>query len=118
MNIETLKQLIETEAQRVNSVADFKLQVFRLLDLYEHDKPFVPTPGFIIQSEPDEVMYGQICPCNPKNGGSGICGCIMGDKMVPNPKKYTYPVSNWGTTTNLQNPYSSTAEWIKPNSTK
>ena len=38
---------------------------------------------------PDEVPYGEICSCNPKNGGSGICGCIMGSKMVPNPKKYS-----------------------------
>jgi hypothetical protein len=38
--------------------------------------------------EPDEVPYGQICSCNPSNGGSGICGCIMGNKMVPNPKKF------------------------------
>jgi hypothetical protein len=38
--------------------------------------------------EPDEVPYGQICSCNPRNGGSGICGCIMANKMVPNPKKF------------------------------
>jgi hypothetical protein len=38
--------------------------------------------------EPDEVPYGQICSCNPCNGGSGICGCIMANKMVPNPKKF------------------------------
>jgi hypothetical protein len=44
--------------------------------------------GFSISSEPDEVLYGSICSCNPKNGGSGICGCIMGNTMVPNPKKY------------------------------
>ena len=37
---------------------------------------------------PDEVPYASICGCNPKNGGSGICGCIMANKMVPNPKKY------------------------------
>ena len=37
---------------------------------------------------PDEVIYGSICPCNPSNGGSGICGCIMGNQMVPNPKKF------------------------------
>lgn len=38
-------------------------------------------------NEPDEVSYGSICSCNPMNGGSGICGCINGNKMVPNPKK-------------------------------
>ena len=103
MNIETLKQLIEIEYDRCETISQFKSEVFRLIDLYEQDKPFIPTPGFTIgplpTNEPDEVMYGELCSCNPKNGGSDICGCVMGNKMVPNPKKYTHPVSNWGTTT-------------------
>lgn len=39
--------------------------------------------------EPDEVPYSQICSCHPSNGGSGICGCVMANRMVQNPKKYT-----------------------------
>ncbi len=35
----------------------------------------------------DMVPYGTTCFCHPSNGGSGICGCIMGNKLVPNPKK-------------------------------
>lgn len=101
MTLETLKQLIEIEFDRCETISQFKSEVFRLIDLYEQDKLFVPTPGFTIESLPDEVMYSEICPCNPKNGGNGICGCILGNKMVPNPKKYTYPVSNWGTTTKI-----------------
>lgn len=31
---------------------------------------------------PDQVPYNELCSCNPKNGGSGICGCTMGNKMV------------------------------------
>ena len=54
---------------------------------------------------PDEVSYGTICSCNPLNGGSGICGCVMGDRMVPNPKKN-------GTGTN--NNYVTTYSWDKP----
>lgn len=42
----------------------------------------------LCKTEPDEVPYGEICSCNPKNGGSGICGCVMGNRMVQNPKKY------------------------------
>ena len=69
-----------------------------------HDEniPNIPTwdkshpGGFSLSLEPDEVPYGSICSCNPTNGGSGICGCIMGNKMVPNPKKY-------GTGTRLTN---------------
>ena len=26
--------------------------------------------------------YGDICSCNPLNGGSGICGCIMANREV------------------------------------
>jgi hypothetical protein len=49
----------------------------------------VPALTFpFLTDEPDEVPYASICGCNPKNGGSGMCGCIMGNKMVPNPKKY------------------------------
>jgi hypothetical protein len=28
------------------------------------------------------VQYHTICSCNPTNGGSGMCGCIMGNKMI------------------------------------
>jgi len=32
-----------------------------------------------------KVTYSDICSCNPKNGGSGICGCIMGNELVDKP---------------------------------
>jgi len=32
--------------------------------------------------------YSEICPCNPANGGSGICGCIMGDQLIDDTKSY------------------------------
>lgn len=49
--------------------------------------------------EPDEIPYSQTCSCHPSNGGSGICGCVMANRMVPNPKKYGYPKTNFTTTT-------------------
>jgi hypothetical protein len=39
-------------------------------------------PYYIPQGNDDLVLYGELCSCNPKNGGSGICGCVMGNKMV------------------------------------
>jgi hypothetical protein len=51
--------------------------------------------------EPDEVPYAQTCSCHPSNGGSGICGCVMANRMVPNPKKYGYPKTNFTTTTDF-----------------
>ena len=85
-----------------NETTELLMKVMKVIDLYEqdNDQPFVPTPGFRVETNqgvPDEVPYGTICPCNPANGGSGICGCVMGNKMVPNPNKYKAPVSNWGT---------------------
>ena len=34
----------------------------------------------------DKVPYHTICSCDPINGGSGICGCTIGNTMVNNPK--------------------------------
>ena len=58
------------------------------------------TGGFTISSE-DKVPHASVCSCNPANGGSGICGCIMGNQMVPNPKKYGYPKINSKTSTDF-----------------
>ena len=43
------------------------------------------------------VPWSTICSCNPNNGGSGICGCIMGSKLVPRDSKsniYTSTTDN------------------------
>lgn len=53
-------------------------------------------------TEPDEVPYGEICSCNTKNGGSGICGCVMANRMVQNPKKNNSSASNYSTITGLE----------------
>jgi hypothetical protein len=36
------------------------------------------------QSTPstNEVPFYETCSCNPKNGGSGVCGCSIGDRLV------------------------------------
>jgi hypothetical protein len=93
MNKKTLKSLIDIEFERFESKEKFKEEVFRLIDLYEMDNSnsFNPLPinvhlGSIGSEIPVEVPYGDLCSCNPKNGGSGICGCVMGNKMVTNPK--------------------------------
>lgn len=38
--------------------------------------------------------YGDICPCNPKNGGSGICGCVIGNQEI----NVAHPAINTTTT--------------------
>lgn len=32
--------------------------------------------------EGDKVPYHTICSCNPANGGSGVCMCVMANEMV------------------------------------
>lgn len=87
MTTETLKSLIEHEYDTVSTCSEFKSEVFRLIDIFEKEhKSSTILPN--LPNEPEEVMYAHICPCNPKNGGSGVCGCMMSNKMVKNPKKY------------------------------
>jgi hypothetical protein len=38
--------------------------------------------GTVTISNDDFVPYNTICPCNPANGGSGVCGCTMANQMV------------------------------------
>lgn len=117
MKIETLRTLIEDTIKNDNLMVvmpgdtmALQKKIMKVIDLYEDDNseptpnPFIPTPGFRLDiplqhGEPDEVPYGTICPCNPANGGSGLCGCTLGNTMVKNPKKYGTPISNLGTTT-------------------
>ncbi len=44
--------------------------------------PYKPTPNPYTGGKEGKVMYGDICSCNPKNGGSGICHCIMAHELV------------------------------------
>ena len=39
------------------------------------------SPSFDIPPT-NQVPYSEICSCNPKNGGSGVCGCTMANQMV------------------------------------
>ena len=86
MNKETLKELIEIEFERSETISQFKDSVFRLIDLYDKDSlsisdpyPWVRTDSI---SKDGKVPYWTKCSCNPANGGSGICGCVMANKMV------------------------------------
>lgn len=36
----------------------------------------------VTYNEKRKVMYNEICGCNPNNGGSGICGCVMANQLV------------------------------------
>lgn len=88
MKKETLKQLIEVEYERCETISQFKSEVFRLLDLYESDENVMDGIGcnpITLISGAGKVPYHTICSCNPINGGSGICGCTMANTLVDDP---------------------------------
>ena len=66
--------------------------------LLNPEYPCMPvTPNAPNVSNEKLVPYNTICGCNPANGGSGICGCIMGNKLVPRNSKsniYTTTTDN------------------------
>ena len=86
MNKETLKELIGIEFERSETISQFKDSVFRLIDLYDKDSFPIgdPFPWVRTDSIPKDgkVPYWTKCSCNPSNGGSGICGCVMANLMV------------------------------------
>ena len=83
MKVETLKALIELEFKNSETAFQFKNNVLKLIDIYENDKsithnptlPYTPVSG-------DKVPYSTICGCNTANGGNGICGCTIANKLV------------------------------------
>lgn len=95
MTTETLRKLISHEFERGHTFDAIKKEVMRLLDLFESENaPRIYSPVYAPsteQVEPEYVMYAEICGCNPKNGGSGLCGCTLGGTMVKNPKRFGFP---------------------------
>lgn len=51
-----------------------------------YTNPYI-TP-YLVSDDEEMVAYGTYCSCNPANGGSGLCGCIMGNQLVPKRKGY------------------------------
>lgn len=94
MKIETLKELIRQIPSQSEEANYVKEQALKYLDLYESDQEpkhqlpnYPPNVRGFDHTEPLEVPYSEVCSCNPKNGGSGICGCTMANRMVRNPKR-------------------------------
>jgi hypothetical protein len=99
MKLETLKTLIREAAGRETDVESFLDEVLSLIDLYDDDQdqravftpPPMPLPNrgladfrdyLPVKGDPGLVPFHTICGCNPANGGSGICGCVIANKMV------------------------------------
>lgn len=54
MKIETLKELIETEYDRCETISQFKSEVFRLLEMYNRD--MLNNVVLPIRQTPDELV--------------------------------------------------------------
>lgn len=89
MKTKTLKALITNAVENSETKEELMAEVVRLIELFEED-----AEGPIGQAPPlqkfadyqpvsgGKVPFHTICSCNPANGGSGICGCVIGNKMV------------------------------------
>ncbi len=40
-------------------------------------QPTIVYPQYDFYTTSDITTVGDMCPCNPKNGGSGICNCTI-----------------------------------------
>lgn len=82
--------LVEEDQQpKPSKPDDLKELLEKMEELAKKPPTFIPPPIPVIDrdpyGEPSLVPYHTMCACNPANGGSGICGCVIGNKMVPNP---------------------------------
>ena len=99
MKIETLKRLVIEASEKAETKRDLLEEVIKLLSLYEKDgeghQVFAP---YVQPSESAKVPYHEICSCNSKNGGSGICGCTIGNKPVD---RNAIQLGNWTSTSSF-----------------
>lgn len=106
MTIPTLKKLIENHIDRLFenengyqlTADELKKEMLFFIDLYGQEQlPDYTRPNVIkIDStyQPEYVLYSEICGCNPKKGGNGMCHCTLGNTWVPNPDKVKITATN------------------------
>lgn len=89
MKTKTLKALITNAIISSDTKEDLLTEVIRLIELFEEDREEPISQAPAMQKFADyqpigdgKVPYYTMCSCNPANGGSGICGCVTGNKMV------------------------------------
>ena len=93
MTIDNLRVLIKDVFDNSTDIKEIESSVFDMIRLYEItynlDSMFIKD-----RYEYKENNYLNInCGCNPENGGNGICGCVIGNEMLPNPKTYQGTIS-------------------------
>ena len=88
IQLKRLKQLIKREAKRCNSIQEFESAILELLAIEYGEEPWPdwqPYTGPLTPTDQKPSPYNdyyEICPCNPKNGGSGNCNCFRGSVTI------------------------------------
>lgn len=80
-------QVIETtweEKFKMYSKFSKKELIEMLIEANRHlsSRPYVINFDSPDSTFTDVILYNEICGCNPKNGGSGICGCTMANQEI------------------------------------
>ena len=72
----------------INRIEDHHIEIIRDT-LKNVGEPVTKAPTFPRSNiyDGELVPYNTICGCSPTNGGSGICGCVMPNKLVPRDRK-------------------------------
>lgn len=78
--IQTIKMTKEEKVKMYNKLSKKEL-IEMLIEANNHlvSRPLTwKNEGFF----PKQQTVGDLCPCNPLNGGSGICGCTMANQVI------------------------------------
>jgi len=95
MKSQILKKLLLEAIDEIKEIEVLKQRISDLVDIYT-------IPEIYTQKESTQTTYGEICSCNPKNGGSGICGCTIGNTIVSRPLKSNFYYTNTTTINTLK----------------
>lgn len=69
MKIDTLKKLINQRYENTDNIQKFRDEVISLIDVFHMDT----------DNTQSNLKYSDVCCCNVKNGGRGVCGCVLGN---------------------------------------
>lgn len=86
---ENKNEMEQFYSQTIETTKEEKIKIYNKLTkkeliemLIEANRHLNNRQPTISYPEQDKVPYNELCSCNPKNGGSGICGCTMANQMV------------------------------------
>ena len=103
--IHYLKGIIDSEMEKAQvdalkaNMSNADIHLIGPLKLIKDALDSLQETNAYLTPQSNLVPYFEVCACNPKNGGSGMCGCTMGNNMVP--KDFIYNL-NSTTTTNTK----------------